>query len=213
VVNDVHPALDLVRRPDTPFQYYLPLDQTPNQYAHWLDIAVRSTAPKATVAAALRAAVQQIDPDQPVYDIITARDSIEQQITSGFTLTAQMLAVFALVGLVLSTVGIYGVIAFLAAQRTSEIGIRMALGAQARDVLWLVLGQGLRLALAGTAIGLACAWGLIVLLEAMLPAMNGADPATVACVAALLAAVACIASWIPARRATRVDPIIALRGD
>jgi ABC-type antimicrobial peptide transport system permease subunit len=165
------------------------------------------------VAAALRAAVRQIDADLPVYAIITARDSIEQQITSSFTLTAQMLAVFALVGLALSAVGIYGVIAFLAAQRTSEIGIRMALGAQSRDVLWLVLGQGLRLALAGTVIGLACAWGLVRVLEAILPAMKGTDPVAVAGVAALLAGVACLASWIPARRATRVDPIIALRGD
>jgi predicted permease len=213
VVNDVHPALELVRRPDTPFQYYLPLSQTPNQFAHWINVAIRTTAPDPTVAEALRAAVRQIDADQPVYAIITARDSIEQQITASFTLTAQMLAAFALVGLALSAVGIYGVIAFLAAQRTSEIGIRMALGAQSGDVLWLVLGQGLRLALAGTVIGIAFAWGLVRVLAAILPAMNGTDPAAIACVAALLAAVACLASWIPARRATRVDPIIALRGD
>jgi putative ABC transport system permease protein len=213
VVNDVHPAIELVRRPDTPFQYYLPLSQTPNQFAHWIDVAIRTSAPEPTVAEALRAAVRQIDADQPVYGISTARESIEQQITSSFTLTAQMLAAFALVGLALSAVGIYGVIAFLAAQRTSEIGIRMALGAQSGDVLWLVLGQGLRLALAGTVIGLACAWGLVRVLAAILPAMKGTDPAAIACVAALLAAVACLASWIPARRATQVDPIIALRGD
>jgi len=212
VASDVHPALDLVRAPDTAFQVHLPLAQTPSQYAHWFNLVIRSSAPGPTVAAALRAAVQQIDPDQPVYDILTARESMDH-LTGSFGLTGRMLGSFAFVGLVLSGVGIFGVIANLVAQRTQEIGIRMALGAQAGDVLWLVLGQGVRLAAAGTAIGAACAWGLVRLLDSILPSMHGGDPLTVGCVAALLAAVALFACWLPARRATRIDPIIALRAE
>jgi len=212
IVSDVHPTLELVRPPDTPFQVHLPLAQTPSQYAHWFGLAIRSSAPAPTVAAALRAAVQQIDPDQPVYDIISARESMDQ-VTRSFGLTGKMLGAFALVGLALSAVGIFGVIANLVAQRTAEIGIRMALGAQTTDVLWLVFGQGLRLAAVGTAIGLACSWGLVRLLNGILPSMPGADPLMVGCVASLLAAVALFACWLPARRATRIDPIIALRAE
>jgi putative ABC transport system permease protein len=212
VTTDVHSALEIVRPPDTPFQVHLPLAQTPSQYAHWFNVAIRSTAPAATVAAGLRAAVQQIDADQPVYDIVSARESMEQFIRN-FGLTGRMLGVFAVIGLVLSAVGIFGVIANLVAQRTSEIGIRMALGAQASDVLWLVLGQGLRLTALGTGIGLACAWGLIRVLVAMVPSIHGGDPLALACVVVLLAAVATLACWIPARRATRIDPIIALRAE
>jgi ABC-type antimicrobial peptide transport system permease subunit len=164
------------------------------------------------VAAALRAAVQQIDADQPVYDILTAREGIDQLLGS-FGLTGKMLGAFALVGLALSAVGIFGVIANLVAQRTPEIGIRMALGAQTRDVLWLVLGQGVRLAAAGTAIGLALGWGLVRLLDSILPMMHGGDPVTVGVVSAFLASVAMFACWLPARRATRIDPIIALRSE
>jgi len=212
VVSDSHATLELVRRPDTLFVTYLPLAQTPTSYVHWINLAIRSSAPGATVAAALRAAVQQIDPDQPVYGIATAAESMEE-ITSGLSLTSQMLGAFAFVGLVLSAVGIYGVIANLVAQRTAEIGIRMALGAPSADIVWLVLGQGVRLAAAGTAIGLAFAWALVRLLDAVLPSIPGGDPAAVACVAAMLAAVALLASWLPARRATEVDPIIALRSE
>jgi predicted permease len=212
VVSDVHSTLELVRPPDTPFQVHLPLAQTPSQFAHWFNLAIRSSAPAPTVAAGIRAAVQQIDPDQPVYDIVTARESMEQ-VTRSFGMTGEMLGAFALVGLALSAVGIFGVIANLVAQRTSELGIRIALGAQAKDVLWLVLGQGLRLAAAGTAIGLALSWGLVRLLNSILPAMPGADPLTVGFVAVLLAAVALLACWLPARRATRIDPIIALRAE
>jgi ABC-type antimicrobial peptide transport system permease subunit len=89
----------------------------------------------------------------------------------------------------------------------------MALGAQARDILWLVLGEGLRLAAIGISIGLAFAWGLFRFLNSILPSMHGGDPAAVACVVALLAGTAALASWLPSRRATRVDPIIALRSE
>ncbi len=209
VVNDVKTTLELVRPLDTRFMVYLPLAQSS---VHWFNVAVRSTAPDTTVADALRASVQQIDSDEPVYAIVSARESMEE-ITRGFTLTSKMLEIFALIGLMLSSVGIYGVIANLVAQRTAEIGIRMALGAQSGDVLWLVLGQGVRLALAGTAIGLVCSWGLVRLLNSMLPGIPGGDAVAVVCVSALMAAVALLACWLPARRATQVNPIIALRAE
>jgi predicted permease len=212
VVSDVHSTLELVRQPDTPFQVHLPLSQTPSTYIHWFSVAIRSSAPETDVAAGLRAAVQQIDPDQPVYDIFSAREAMAQ-ITTGFVLTGRMLGAFALIGLALSAVGIFGVIANLVAQRTPEFGIRMALGAQSGDVLWLVLGQGLRLTALGTVIGLACAWGLIRVLVAIVPGIHGGDPLALAGVVVVLAGVATLACWLPARRATRVDPIIALRAE
>jgi putative ABC transport system permease protein len=212
IVNDVHSTLGFVRRPDTPFQVHLPLAQTQSSYVHWFNVAIRSDAPAATVAAGLRSAVQQIDADQPVYDIFDARQEMAQ-IMQGFALTGQMLGAFALIGLALSAVGIFGVITNLVAQRTSEFGIRMALGAQAADVLWLVLGQGLRLTALGTAIGLACAWALLRVLAAIVPGVHGGDPLAFACLVLLLAGVATLACWLPARRATKVDPIIALRAE
>ncbi|HEY5080147.1 MAG TPA: ABC transporter permease [Opitutaceae bacterium] len=210
VVNDVKSTIELVRAPETRYASYTPLAQASN--THWIDLAIRSTAPESTVAFALRAAVQQIDPDEPVYEIVSARESMAQ-ITGSFTMVSDMLMVFAFIGLILSAVGIYGVVSNLVAQRTSEIGIRMALGAQTGDVLWLVFGQGLRLAVTGTAIGLACAFGLVRLLNAGLPAIPGSDPFAVLCVSAVMAASALFACWLPARRATRVNPIIALRSE
>ena len=213
VAADEHPALEIIRRPDTPFQYYLPLSQTDSDYIKYFNVAVRSTAPVADVAAAMRAAVQQIDPDEPVYAITSAREAIEQQVMAGFTLTGKILAAFSLIGLALSAVGIYGVISYLAAQRTPEIGIRMALGAQQGDVRWMILGQGIRLAVAGGAIGLACSWGLVRMLSAVIPYFPGEDYLAVGAVGALLSGIAILASWIPAWRAARLDPVIALRSE
>jgi hypothetical protein len=212
VVNDVESTIDFVQPPSSRFQVYIPLEQTPNGFVHWLNLAIRSDAPGPTLTAALRAAMLSIDPDQPISAVVSAPEGIEQ-IMRGFTLTADLLTVFSLIGLALSAVGIYGVIANLVAQRTAEIGIRMALGAQARDVLWLVLGQGVRLSIAGSVIGLACAWALNRLLHSLLPAIPGGDPLALAVLVALLTSVALFACWLPARRATLVNPIIALRSE
>jgi predicted permease len=212
VAADVRSTLELVQAPDTPYLRYLPLAQTASNRLHWLNLSVRSTAPTPVVAAALRAAVREIDPDQPVYAVVTAREAMGQ-ITASFSVVSDLLAAFAFIGLVLSAVGIYGVIANLVAQRTPEIGIRMALGAQVGDVLWMILGQGLRLAVAGTLIGLACALGLVRLLVSTVPGIPGSDPLAIAGIALLLIAVAVFACWLPARRASRVDPVIALRAD
>jgi putative ABC transport system permease protein len=212
VANDVESAIDFVRAPTTRFQVYIPLAQTQSIFAHWLNVAIRSDAPGPTLTAALRAAVLSIDPDQPISAVISAPDAIEE-LMRGFTMVAALLTVFSAIGLALSAVGIYGVIANLVAQRTSEIGIRMALGAQSRDVLWLVLGQGVRLSVAGCAIGLACAWGINQLLRSLVPAIPGGDPVALVAVALLLAAIALFACWLPARKATKVNPVIALRSE
>jgi putative ABC transport system permease protein len=122
-----------------------------------------------------------------------------------------LLGLFAAVALTLAAVGIYGVMSYAVAQRTSEIGIRMALGAHPRDVLRLVVGQGMLLAISGLVLGLAASYWLTRVLEALLFGVSATDGGTFAGVATLLAAVAFLATWIPARRAARVDPLIALR--
>jgi len=212
VVSDVRPLVDIYRPSDTPFQTYRPLGQVPAHTAHYLSLSVRSTAPASVVGKALRSAVAGIDPDQPVYALYTAPESIKN-FTAGLNLVSQILSAFALLGLALSAVGIYGVIANLVAQRTPEIGIRMALGAQAREIVWMVLRQGMVLALVGTALGLACAVGMERLLNSIPPAIPGGGMAALGVVTLVLVAVALLSCYIPARRATRIDPLSALRSE
>jgi putative ABC transport system permease protein len=142
---------------------------------------------------------------------VTTLDGLLSESVSPRRFSAVLLGIFAALALVLAAVGIYGVMSYIVSMRTSEIGIRMALGAQPRDVMNLIVGRGTRLAAVGIALGLVGAFALSRLLSSLLYGVQATDPATFAGVALLLAAVALLACYLPARRAMRVDPIVALR--
>jgi putative ABC transport system permease protein len=174
--------------------------------------AVRTTVEPATVRAALKREIAAIDSSLPLAEFRTMDELTARSVaTQRFYLS--LLGLFALLGLALAAVGIYGVMSYAVAERTNELGIRIALGASARDVLRLVLKQGLRLALLGLGIGLAGAIALTRVMKGFLFGVSTTDPLTFSALALLLLAVALAACWIPARRATKVDPMIALRCD
>jgi len=154
--------------------------------------------------------VWEIDKDQPVSNIRTMEEILLQSIARQ-RFSMLLLAIFAGVALILAAVGIYGVMSYSVAQRTHEIGIRMALGAQTGTVLKLAVGYGLKLVVAGVVIGLIAAFALTRVMSTLLFGVTATDPATFTLISLLLIAVATIASYIPARRATKVNPIIALR--
>jgi predicted permease len=163
-----------------------------------------------TVVAQVRAAVQSIDPDQPIADVRTMDQWVSRSLQNRRAPMA-LLTVFGAMALALSAIGIYGVLAFGVAQRVREFGIRHALGADSVSILTLVLSQGLRTAGLGIALGLAGSLALTRYLESQLFGVTGRDPAVFAGVAIVLLAVALAACYVPARRATRVDPMVALR--
>jgi putative ABC transport system permease protein len=156
--------------------------------------------------------VRELDPNLAVADIQTLDQVLDKSVAQR-RLTMMLLAVFAGAALLLAAVGIYGVIAYSVTQRTQEIGIRMALGAQRRDVLAMVMRQSAVLALAGIVFGGIGAFALTRLMADLLFEVRPFDPVTFAGVAGLLAAVSLLASWVPGRRATRVDPVVALRAE
>lgn len=207
VVNDVGFPADL-GDPYTKLQTFRPLAQMPWS-GGWV-ISARSATPPETLANDLRGAVAGLDHDMPVYDIRTARSLVDQGLGS-ISLLATLLGAFAALGLTLAGIGIYGVTSYSVVQRTGEIGIRMALGAQRRDVLRLVLGQVTRLMLFGVAIGLAGSYAVARLLISVVPSLPTSDPLTVGAITVVLVTVAMLACYIPALRATRVDPMTALR--
>jgi ABC-type antimicrobial peptide transport system permease subunit len=164
------------------------------------------------MAGPVRDAVRRIDPTQPLYEVLTMEEVVHQSL-AGRRLNLWLLGFFATVALVLAAAGLYGVISYLVAQRTREIGVRIALGAQNRDVMGLVLRQAAVLAGFGVVLGLAGALASTRVLESLLYGVSARDPLTFAALAALLAAVALVASWLPARRAARVNPMVAIRAD
>jgi predicted permease len=186
---------------------YLPVFQA---YASGLTVHARTTGDAMALGSVVEKAIHELDPNLPVFDVGTLRDHIGA-VTVNSRIAGTSVGAFGLLALVLAAVGIYGVIAYTTRQRTREIGIRMALGAQRMQVLQLVLGQGLRLTVIGLAIGLAMSLALTRLLGSLLFGVTPTDLATFAGVTILLCAVALGACYIPAHRATSVDPMVVLR--
>ncbi|MGA9055679.1 MAG: ABC transporter permease [Terriglobia bacterium] len=189
--------------------FYLPLAQN---FTSFLSLQVRTTVPPESLILGVQGQIRDLAPDLPIFDARTMQQGIHG--LGGlfiFRLAAALAGVMGILGLTLATVGVYGVVSFGAAQRTREIGIRMALGATRRGILVAIVRQGLQLALIGIASGLMGAFALSRLLRSMLVGVKPGDPGTFIGVSLLLLSVALLASFIPARRATKVDPMVALR--
>ena len=186
---------------------YYPEYQQPINLAF---VVARTTMNPASLAGAIRESVRALDSGQPVYDLKTLEERVGDSLgPRRFGVT--MVGFFAAVALLMAAIGLFGIISYSVTQRTQEIGVRIALGAQRSDVLKLILGQGLRLALTGVGVGVIGSLALTRVLSSLLYGVSATDPATFAAVAALLALVALLACYLPARRAMRVDPIVALR--
>jgi putative ABC transport system permease protein len=204
VVGDVRDVA-LSQKPGA--MMYVPFAQAP---LYGGEVVVRSSLSTSSVAAAIRQAVHSIDNGLPVTDVESFADALGQSISQE-RFRAFLLGSFSVIALVLAAVGIYGVISYSASQRTHEIGIRMALGAQRRDVLRLILGEGAKLAMLGLGLGVVLALLLTRLIASMLYGVSATDPLTFGIVVIVLLGVAVTACYIPARRAMRVDPMVALR--
>jgi putative ABC transport system permease protein len=188
-------------------QGYFPFKQVPNDS---MTVVLKGSGDPNQLIASVRQQVSAIDPDQPIYAVRTM-DQIRSESVAPERLNLTLLSIFAGIALVLAIVGIYGVMSYSVTQRTHEIGIRMAIGAQPRDVFRMVIGQGMMLALIGVGLGLIGAFLLTRLMATMLFGVEPTDPATFAAIAVLLTGVALVACYVPGRRATKVDPVVSLR--
>ena len=188
-------------------EVYDPLRQDVNND---MDLVVKSRFDSSALTAEIRTVVAAVDKDQPIFAIATMNKILSDGVSAP-RLTLVLLGLFSALAVILAAIGIYGVISYSVAQRTHEIGVRMTLGAQSVDVLRMVLGQGGKIALVGIVIGIVAAFGLTQLMSGLLFSVSASDPATFALVAGLLIIVAMFACYIPARRAAKVDPMVALR--
>jgi predicted permease len=192
-------------------EMYMPFQQVASQ--PWYapnDLVVRTSVDPKSLVAGITAKVHEVDADQPVSNVRTMKDVLGEEFGQRETGTT-LLGIFAALALILSAIGLYGVLAYFVSQRIPEFGVRMALGAQSRDILWIVLKRGMGLALLGLAIGLVASLALTRLLQSLLFEVSASDPFIFGGIALLLAAVAFAACVIPARRAMKIDPMVALR--
>ncbi len=190
--------------------WYVPYAQLENNFP--VNLVVRTSSEPARVTAAVREAIHAVDPDQPVSNVMTMNENLAGVlVTERFS--AILMNALGASGLLLAALGLYGVMAYSVSQRTAEIGVRVALGAQRIHVLQLILSQGAKLTLLGVVIGVAAAWALTRLLAGLLFEVNATDPATFLSISLLLVSIALIACFLPARRALSVDPVIALRAE
>jgi len=193
---------------DTPMQMYMPVHQRPNSPTLWL--VVRTASDPLQSVAAVERTIHAVEKDLPVYSIRSMNQLLGSSLATR-RLTLVLLVGFAALALLLAAVGVYGVTSYSVRQRTHELGIRMALGAQSGDVLKLILMQGLKQVFIGVVIGLTAAFSLTRWMKSLLFEVRPTDPMTFAVIALLLIAVALLACWVPARRATKVNPMVALR--
>ncbi len=200
-------GLGVAPRPEV----YLSFLQPGPQWS-WLALMIRTQGEPAELAGTMRDFARSVDRDVPIAEVRTFDEILSASLAEPRVYTL-LLAVFAALALTLATIGLYGVVSYTVAQRTPEMGVRLALGAERGDVVRLVLRQGLGLALTGTAIGLAGALAAMRLITRLIPEAQPGDPLTLAAVCALLIGVALVATYVPARRASRVDPTVALRFD
>jgi putative ABC transport system permease protein len=206
VVGDVRQHITLKRDPET---IYVPHTQEPHQT---MTLVVKHTGPPGALATAIRRTIQSRDADMPLYDVRTMTEWLNYSLWED-RIYASLMSVFAVLALTIAAIGIYGVMAYSVAQRTQEIGIRMALGAARADVMRMVVVHALRLTLLGIGIGLAGAFAVTRGLASQLFGVSPYDPPTFVGVTIILAFSALIAAWVPADRATRVDPMVALRSE
>jgi putative ABC transport system permease protein len=198
---------DLATAPEPAIYFSIPQFTLP-----FMAVVVRTPSGEAATADAIRGAVKSVDPELPIDDVETV-ERVLDRVTGQPRFRAVLVAAFAIVALLLAAVGLYGLISYTIAQRVPEIGVRLALGATPAQVFGLVIGQGLRLAALGVAIGLAGAFGVARVLAGLLYSTSATDPVVYASLALLLLSIAALACYIPARRAMRIDPMIALRAE
>jgi putative ABC transport system permease protein len=205
IVGDVRTMPDSIPKPDV----YLPYAQSPQPD---VVVFVRTASDPLALSNSLRRVVGEVAPDVPVYDARTMESRMAESMAQP-RFTALLMALFGGTALALAVVGIWGVMSYLVGQRTREMGIRMALGADAARVTRSIVGEGLVLAVSGAMLGLVGAFLLTRVLRSLLYEISPSDPTTHVAIVAVLSAAAILASWIPARRATRVDPLVALRSE
>jgi putative ABC transport system permease protein len=209
VMADYRGAADFYNPSATRLRLLRPFAQNNQRF---VSFNIRTSGPPAPMKETVRKAMGMVTPDIALSALSTAREVMDDEVAF-FAFFRRMLLHISVLGLLLASVGVYGVVAALVSERTKEVGIRMALGARPAGLVWLFLKNGLRLSIIGAAVGLGASYLLLKLLERMLPALPGRDLGVTAGIAFLLVGIALLASWLPARRATKTDPLVALRAE